>query len=171
MISAHEAGAGEREGKEEVYNKYRYSPPFESLLYATLLLQKPYLSAFFAKQKKFQEDFQFYEGNKRGEKSLHHVLQTAFIEAVYTLSNKSSTIKLLPQMWMYTQHLSIKTPQLWILSVSSCAFERSHFSSVQLFSSLWTTTHQGSSVHGTLQARILEYVAISFSRESSQPRD
>ena len=29
----------------------------------------------------------------------------------------------------------------------------------------------GSSVHGILQARILELVAISFSRESSQPRD
>ena len=29
----------------------------------------------------------------------------------------------------------------------------------------------GSSVHGILQARILESVAISFSRESSQPRD
>ena len=29
----------------------------------------------------------------------------------------------------------------------------------------------GSSVHGVLQARILEWVAISFSRGSSQPRD
>ena len=29
----------------------------------------------------------------------------------------------------------------------------------------------GSSVHGILQARILERVAISFSRESSRPRD
>ena len=29
----------------------------------------------------------------------------------------------------------------------------------------------GSSVHGTLQARILEWVAIPFSRRSSQPRD
>ena len=29
----------------------------------------------------------------------------------------------------------------------------------------------GSSVHGILQARILEWVAISSSRESSQPRD
>ena len=29
----------------------------------------------------------------------------------------------------------------------------------------------GSSVHGILQARILEWVAISFFRESSQPRD
>ena len=29
----------------------------------------------------------------------------------------------------------------------------------------------GSSVHGIFQARILEWVAISFSRGSSQPRD
>ena len=29
----------------------------------------------------------------------------------------------------------------------------------------------GFSVHGTLQARILEWIAISFSRGSSQPRD
>ena len=29
----------------------------------------------------------------------------------------------------------------------------------------------GSSVHGTLQARILEWVAIAFSRGSSRPRD
>ena len=29
----------------------------------------------------------------------------------------------------------------------------------------------GSSVYGILQARILEWVAISFSRGSSQPRD
>ena len=29
----------------------------------------------------------------------------------------------------------------------------------------------GSSVHGIIQARILEYVAISFSRGSSRPRD
>ena len=30
---------------------------------------------------------------------------------------------------------------------------------------------QGSSLHGILQARVLEWVAISFSRGSSQPRD
>ena len=29
----------------------------------------------------------------------------------------------------------------------------------------------GSSIHGILQARILEWVAIPFSRASSQPRD
>ena len=30
---------------------------------------------------------------------------------------------------------------------------------------------QGTSVHGIFQARILEWVAIAFSRGSSQPRD
>ena len=30
---------------------------------------------------------------------------------------------------------------------------------------------QGSSVHGIFQARVLEWVAISFSRGSSRPRD
>ena len=32
-------------------------------------------------------------------------------------------------------------------------------------------TLPGFSVHGILQARVLEWVAISFSRRSSQPRD
>ena len=41
-------------------------------------------------------------------------------------------------------------------------------SRVWLFVTPWTP---GSSVHGIFQARVLEWVAISFSRESSQPRD
>ena len=41
-------------------------------------------------------------------------------------------------------------------------------SCVRLFVTPWTV---GSSVHGTFQARVLEWVAISFSRRSSQPRD
>ena len=40
-------------------------------------------------------------------------------------------------------------------------------SSVQLFATPWTIY----TVHGIVQARILEWVAISFSRGSSQPRD
>ena len=44
-------------------------------------------------------------------------------------------------------------------------------SRVWLFATLWTVAHQGSSVHGILQSRILEWVASSFSRESSRPRD
>ena len=44
-------------------------------------------------------------------------------------------------------------------------------SHVQLFASPWTVAPPGSSVHGILQARIVEWVAISFSRGSSRPRD
>ena len=43
--------------------------------------------------------------------------------------------------------------------------------SVQLCVTLWAITHQASSVLENLQARILEWVAIPFSRGSSQPRD
>ena len=37
-------------------------------------------------------------------------------------------------------------------------------SRVQLFATLWTVAHQATCVHGNLQARILEWVAISSSR-------
>ena len=36
---------------------------------------------------------------------------------------------------------------------------------------LWTVAHQAALVHGVLQERILEWVAILFSRGSSQPGD
>ena len=45
-----------------------------------------------------------------------------------------------------------------------------HFSHVWLCSPM-DCSPPGSSVHGILQARLLEWVAISFSRGSSQPRD
>ena len=44
----------------------------------------------------------------------------------------------------------------------------------QLCLTLWDPmdcTVSGSSVHGILQARILQWVAIPFSRGSSRPRD
>ena len=44
-------------------------------------------------------------------------------------------------------------------------------SHVRLFATPWTGSLPGSSVHGILQARLLEWVAISFSRGSSWPRD
>ena len=44
-------------------------------------------------------------------------------------------------------------------------------SCVQLFCDPMDYSLPGSSVHGILKARILEWVVISFSRGSSQPRD
>ena len=44
-------------------------------------------------------------------------------------------------------------------------------SRVRLFVTPWTSSLPGSSLHGILQARVLEWVAIAFSRGSSRPRD
>ena len=44
-------------------------------------------------------------------------------------------------------------------------------SRVRLFAIPWTGDLPGFSVHGIFQARVLEWIAISFSRESSWPRD
>ena len=46
-----------------------------------------------------------------------------------------------------------------------------HFSRVQLLVDPVDCSPPGSSVHGILQARILEWVAMPSSRRSSQPRD
>ena len=54
----------------------------------------------------------------------------------------------------------------YVLAISVCML-----SGAQLFATLWTGAHQVPLVHGILQARILEWVAISFSSGSSQPRD
>ena len=46
-----------------------------------------------------------------------------------------------------------------------------HFSFVQLFATLWTAAQEAPLSTGILQARILEQVAISFSRGAFPPRD
>ena len=47
----------------------------------------------------------------------------------------------------------------------------SHFSPVQLFVTLWIVALQAPLSMRILQARTLEWVAISYSRRSSQPRE
>ena len=54
---------------------------------------------------------------------------------------------------------------------ASCVHMLSHFSRVQLFETPMDCSPPGSSVHGILQARILEWVDMPSSRGSSQPRD
>ena len=56
------------------------------------------------------------------------------------------------------------------LNLQARVYVLSHFSRVWLCDSM-DCSLQGSSVHGILQARILEWVAIPSSRGSSQPRD
>ena len=47
----------------------------------------------------------------------------------------------------------------------------SHFKCVLLFATIWAIARQASLVRGILQGRIVVWVATSFSRGSSQPRD
>ena len=56
---------------------------------------------------------------------------------------------------------------LWINYTSMCSFAQS----CPTLCSPVDCSPPGSSVHGIFQARILEWVAISFSRGSSHPRD
>ena len=49
--------------------------------------------------------------------------------------------------------------------------EGKSLSCVRLFATPWTVAHQAPPSMGILQARVLEWVAISFSRVSSWPRD
>ena len=63
-----------------------------------------------------------------------------------------------------TTEITVETVLLYLSHVLCCVL--SHFSHVQLFVTLWAVAH-----HGILQAGILEYVAIPFSRGSSRLRD
>ena len=52
-----------------------------------------------------------------------------------------------------------------------CNNDAMHACLVQFFVTLWTVAHQAPLSMGILQARILEWVAIPFSRGSPEPRD
>ena len=60
------------------------------------------------------------------------------------------------------------SPSVSPISLHACML--SHFTRVQLCNPM-DCSPPGSFVHGISQARILEWVAISFSRGSSRPRD
>ena len=63
---------------------------------------------------------------------------------------------------------------IFLLFTQSTGFSRQEYSHSVVsdsFATPWTVALPGSSVHGISQAGILECVAISFSRGSSQPRD
>ena len=61
-------------------------------------------------------------------------------------------------------------PSLWQQLETFSCYVLSHFSHVRLFWTPWTVACQAPLSMGILQARILEWVAMSSSRGSSQPR-
>ena len=74
---------------------------------------------------------------------------------------------------IYLRKLWLKTTQTWRGKQVS-KYKKYNWSHSVMSDSLWpprTGSPPGSSIHGIFQARVLEWVAISFSRGSSQPRD
>ena len=68
--------------------------------------------------------------------------------------------------------ISYDIPHIWTLKRNDTDESESEVTqSCPTFSGPMDCSPPGSSVHGIFQARILEWVAISFSRGSSQPRD
>ena len=67
-------------------------------------------------------------------------------------------------------HLKLKDDNSTFFSLVKHIVRVCMLNCVQLFNSM-DCSPPGSSVHGILQARILEWIAISFSRGSSQPRN
>ena len=81
-------------------------------------------------------------------------------------------------MRLTKEHPFLGTTKTFFLYISckfliSLVYQSAHvLNHVSLFANPWTACSLlGSSVHGISQARILEWVAISFFRGSSQPRD
>ena len=93
--------------------------------------------------------------------------------ANFTLSlYKPNTLSLLSK-YHVIEHLSIHPDvstqtQIMCFWYCCCLVSKSHLTLLRLYE---LHSPSGSSVHGISQARILEWVAISFSRASSWPRD
>ena len=64
-----------------------------------------------------------------------------------------------------------KIPEKWSIDVCVCAHVHMCTQSCQTLCNPMDCSPTGSSAHGIFQARLLESVAIPFSRRSSQPRD
>ena len=115
-----------------------------------------------------------YQNNFETRSTL--VISTCSSWEIYTESLVSLHVMILPYLFICFTACGILVPQQGIESGPSAmkawspkhwhVYVLSRFSHAKL-----PAIPPGSSVHGILQARILQWVAMSSSRESSQPRD
>ena len=84
-----------------------------------------------------------------------------------------------PSIWVFSSEsaLYIRWPKYWSFSLNTWVSQFDRCNVLQLIQFDWIYTDSmdcsspGSCVHGILQARILQWVAMLLSRESSQPKD
>ena len=111
--------------------------------------------------------FQSLLGLQRGSYSLrvtYVIVLKPFICSAHRISTRNASY-LCPHHFCYNLWCTVKRFCVASLSLSLVA------KSCPTLASTWDCSPPGSSVHGILQARILEWVAISFSRGSSPPRE
>ena len=101
------------------------------------------------------------------EKTLESPLDSWEIKPVNTEGNQ-------PWIVIGRTDTEAEAPMLWLPNAKNQLIEKKvkSLSRVQLFVAPWTLcSPPDSSIHGIFQARVLKWVAISFSRGSSWPRD
>ena len=106
--------------------------------------------------------------NRNGKKSKQNLEETLQCKLLLKTTFRSQ-IKDPPTKCTLKSFLPILNSSLSLLHIYDQVL--SHFSCVQLFVTPMDLSPPGFSVHGILQARILGWVAISFSRGYSQLRD
>ena len=98
-----------------------------------------------------------------------------YLLSLYTLLSFSSLLKSDSNALIISEPHSFSYFKSFVyytkFSCSHWEHAQSHFSCVRLWATLWDCSLPGSSVHGILQARILEWVTVPSSRGSSWPRD
>ena len=100
---------------------------------------------------------------------VHGISQNTGVGCHFLLQGIFPTQGLNPGLLHWRQILHHLNHTVLMHETSVCVL--SHFSCVQLCETLWTVARQTPLPMGVLQARILEWVAMPSSRESSRPRD
>ena len=109
----------------------------------------------------------FQNSKKLKKQENKHYLSTTQIQLLLTFANLLYVCLCIYHLCIYILIILMgpfqnKLQTSWMHScMLSCSF----------VSNSWRSHEPGSSVHGILQARILEWVAIHFSRRSSKPRN
>ena len=99
------------------------------------------------------------------DSSVHGILQARILEWVAISFSRGCSQ---PRDWTWVSHIAGRRFTLWATREAAAA------KSLQSWPTLCNPidgSPPGSAIPGILQARILEWVAISFSRGCSQPRD
>ena len=101
--------------------------------------------------------------------SVHGIFQARILELIAVSFSGSSQSKNKTRASCISRRILYRRATFEALTSGTCACLAAQ--SCPILCDPMDCSLQGSSVHGILQARILEWVVISFSRGSSRPRD